>query len=304
MKSIELENKKERGRPKKFSTEQLKDIVKAYALKNKKTPILIKASALAKYGAELGYKIHYQDFTRNSDIMEYINQYNDTLKKVHLKVSKTQTVPIHSTLDINKFLLVNNTPQKLKGAIQRLDETNADLVEKYGQLEKSSLKIQEENLKLKSEIESLKEALKKAEYEKTLELKEIKEEKKSLSSKNKTLRKTVSIYESFIKEYHLDTIAQQILALEGTITSEIEPTLINKDRYDLNNYDLSEVISSYNNLVQNQIETSLDSFYEATDDVYDNDTIHNSDILENDELVMSDELENEDLFDDLLSIFD
>lgn len=304
MQSIEIENKKERGRPKKFSTEQLKDIVKAYALKNKKTPVLIKASALAKYGAELGYKIHYQDFTRNPDIMTYITQYNDTLKKVHLKVSKTQNTPIHSTLDVNKFLLVNNTPQKLKGAIQRLDETNADLVEKYGQLEKSNLKIQEENLKLKSEIESLREALKKAEQEKTLELKEIKEEKKALSSKNKTLRKTVAIYESFIKEYHLDTIAQQILALEGTITSDIEPTLINKDRYDLNNYDLSEIISSYNNLVQNQNETSLDSSCEATDDIYDDDSAYSSDIIENDESIMIDEPGNEDLFDDLLSIFD
>lgn len=308
-----INEKKERGRPKKLSTQILKDIVKAYAISNKNMPILIKTTALAKYGQEHGYDVKYYNFSRNEEIKKYIDDYNELLRKKHLKVATGSITPIYSTLDVQKFLAINNTRKKLEKALREFDNVNANLVERYGKLESDFIKTKEENITLKSEIIKLNNQIRDYDIIKKSEIKNIKDEKKSVEDINKKLRRKISIYEYFLKDKFLDVISQQALAIEGIVDMELNQnstdTLIDINEYSNNKTDLSYILEKYTELVNNiqQTETEYKDISEiGIDYAMDiNETLSEDYELDDDlDNIDEDEENSEDLFDDLLNLFD
>lgn len=284
-------NENKKGRPRKFSTEDLKEIIELYLLKNKNTPTLLTTTKLAKYATTLGKKAHYQDFSRNKEVSEYISEINTKIKSKLLKNENINRTPIHSTMNVDKFLAKNNTPEKIKKALIELDSSREKTVIEYGILESKYLNQSQKIIELKSEISKLKEEINTLNNTEQSKVKDIKVKLKNSQLRNKVLREKVFIYEHFINKYHMDVISQQALAIEGIIQSEVEIDnhIFDTKQYKSNSYDLSTIIKSYNDLLEGVSKINFEDGLE----------FDNENSLDHDDLNFEDdESINDDLYDD------
>ncbi|MCM3671624.1 hypothetical protein M3181_21955 [Mesobacillus maritimus] len=251
------DKKKKIGRPQKFTTATLKKFIEAYIEKNHNEIMKLYPSRIAKYIKETtGFNIHYQDFTRNEDIMIYVNELNLRLKKELTRGTNQENTPVYTKINTKELLAKNNTPEKLQKALE-LIESNIEIVhKKYGEQQDKLVQAKENNLRMKNELEiSKKEHLRlKSSYANI-----IKQQNKriiELEKKNKILRSKSKIYEEFLKKHHYETLTEYTLHLEGVITSEVkldDENVINSEDYKRGNYDLSEVIKSYDSIVLNSM---------------------------------------------------
>lgn len=248
-------DKKTKGRPRKCTDKQLIEIIKLYIVKNIKTPIKIKPTAVAEYGKELypGINLHYQDFTRNAEAKRFIDNYNNKLKS-KLSSKKGNQTPIYSTLDIDRFLAINNTDKKIRQSLGGLNQAMSDLVNRYASLEERFIKEKEQNLELKHKLNKISLELSNADKTLNNKLKEEKKKRGKIQQNNVILRRKVFLYEQFIKEYHLDEICQIALEIEDNIKFEENTVSFdifkNKEKYKKGEYDLFEVVEAFQYLIR------------------------------------------------------
>lgn len=270
-----------KGRPRKYDDEFLKKIIKLYVAKNKGTVVKLKPTALSKYAEELGHKIHYQDFTRNPAIKEYIEKYNEGVRNILLSRNSAKSKAIHMTIDLDRFIKLNNTEEKVRNTLAYFNKNMSEIVSRYGKIESELIKEKEKNIILSNQVKEL--ILKISSKDVEIDEKRREEKKKRLKVQkdNTTLRKKVLIYENFIKEYHLDVIAMQALAVEKNLKIEdldeddlnemYNKCFSNIESYKTGDYDLSEVIGSYSNLLNSVDEISVNE--EGIEEDVDNEIV-------------------------------
>lgn len=260
------EKEKGRGRPPKYSSEYLINIVKLYIKTTGKT-IKVKPTPVAEFGAKtLKIKgMYYQHFTRNTEVMEFIENWNADVDKMLLGSKRKDNSIIHSTIDIDRFLQNNKSEEKTRKLLAQFNDNMSRMTDQYTKLEKKFNKQVELNLKLENKLKETLEKLNAIEKENFEKNKKEKQKRIKVQKLNDTLRKKVYIYEAFIKEYHTDVIAQQALALENNLkdlSSEVVQKYVfaNKDKYASGEYDLSAIIESYNKLLAgvNKLNTPID----------------------------------------------
>lgn len=239
-----------KGRPKKFTTEELIEIINLYLEKNKGKPIRLSASKLASYVTnELKKDVHYQDFTRNPEIKKYIEDFNKSLIQSISRVPDAFKIPIYEKLNVKKFLQKNNTQEKLEKALERMDITHEKVHDSYGKLQDKYVTQMEKTHKLEAELQHLRKKLHQLENTNNEQIKEWKKRLRTSYEKNKILRAKNRILESFLNQYFYEILASYSLYLEGIITSGVEidqPNIIRAEDYKNGNFDLSDVIKAYN----------------------------------------------------------
>ncbi len=160
-----------------------------------------KYSELGKYARDLGKEIEDHIFRRSPEVREYLDRM-DASKDDELRVS----VAVYDTLDTGRFLSVNNTPAKLKKALQERDTY-------YRQVTVSAGKIFEKNKELVKELSHLKEKNRALTTEnKSLDekIKELINIQHELEGKNKKLR-------GIIDTWVYPEVANELLKKEGLL---------------------------------------------------------------------------------------
>lgn len=275
------------GRPKKFTTADLHEIITLYLRKNKGKVIRLSASKLASYSTnQLGKKAHYQDFTRNLEIKNYIEDFNAALIKKLANVSDLNEDPIYEKLNVMKFLKSNNTPKKLEKALIGLDKLHEKIHDSYGLLQEKYIAEQEKKHELESKINTLEKQLSVIANEHNDEIRRLKNKFKLTEDKSKTLREKNKILESFLKKYFYEEMGSYALYIEGLITSGVEHNISEKfsfDNYKNGYYDFSEVIKTYDSLLNNSVDyvEEIDCFEEVDDKVLVNDKDDSNQVIEN-----------------------
>lgn len=186
------------GRKRKYTTEQLSSIIETY-LSEKSFVTKIKYSDLEKFAkSKMGYDdIIYQDFRRNPDIKNMIDEFNkvNTIVDIKSETVSNQYVKFH----VDEFLDRYKNDLKTQRVIlhkfnKKYEEVCNELIKKDIQLKEIESKYNEKVKSLENEIESLK--------AKNLELSKT---NRNITSKNARLNRvekfllSVDIYEDLIK---------------------------------------------------------------------------------------------------------
>ncbi len=138
----------------------LLNIVERYYLE--KNPVRRpKYSDLGKFARSLGYDIGDHIFRKSTIVRDYLDK-RDCKDEKSLKMS----VAVFDTLDTDRFIRINNTPSKLKKALQERDTYYRDVTlsagrifEKNKELESINAHVREENQKLSNDNKELIEAI-------------------------------------------------------------------------------------------------------------------------------------------------
>ena len=138
----------------------LLNIVERYYLE--KNPVRRpKYSDLGKFARSLGYDIGDHIFRKSTIVRDYLDK-RDCKDEKSLKMS----VAVFDTLDTDRFIRINNTPSKLKKALQERDTYYRDVTlsagrifEKNKELESINAHAREENQKLSNDNKELIEAI-------------------------------------------------------------------------------------------------------------------------------------------------
>ena len=165
-----------------------------------------KYSDLGKFARSLGYEIGDHIFRKSPDVRAYLDKREENNEE-GLKMS----VAVYDTLDTDKFVAVNNTPSKLKKALQERDSYYKDVSTSAGQifdknkkLENINAQIREENQQLKAENREISENLTK-----------LRKEINSLKAKEKGLRDIIDTWVN-------PEIANELLKKEGLLKETAE----------------------------------------------------------------------------------
>lgn len=176
------------AKPKKISTDELIQIIENYISSHPYVGKL-KYSDLVIFSKDIGYtNLIYQDFSRNSEIKQIINEFNE--KNTLLNANKLSSTDDFKkiTLNIDTIVETYSNDKKTQKAllnifkdsynkafekIQSLEISNKELIEKLSTSNKTLNDLHEENKKLKAELKSNKEAEK--------EKKKITQEKRIMS---------------------------------------------------------------------------------------------------------------------------
>lgn len=136
------------------------NIIERYYLENNpvKRP---KYSDFGKFARSIGYDIGDHIFRKSTVVRDYLDKRDGTDEK-SLKLS----VAVFDTLDTERFVRINNTPSKLKKALQERDMYYRDVTlsagrifEKNKELESINAHVREENQKLSNDNKELIEAI-------------------------------------------------------------------------------------------------------------------------------------------------
>lgn len=159
------------ARPRKFTTEELIEIIHSY-IKDNEYITSIKYSELKKYSYSLGYKnITYQDFSRNEKISKFVEEYNNRRKMLLYKASNSDKIEklsfsvdeiVEKNIKNKKQLILilkvikegyDRAFEKLKENIQTIKELKLEIDKQEDNIEK----LRNKNKELKEEINNLKE---------------------------------------------------------------------------------------------------------------------------------------------------
>lgn len=181
-------------------TDILINIVERYYLENNpvKRP---KYSDFGKFARSIGYDIGDHIFRKSTAVRDYLDKRECTDEK-NLKMS----VAVFDTLDTERFVMINNTPSKLKKALQERDMYYRDVTlsagrifDKNKELEGVNAHVREENQKLSNEIKELNEAFTK-----------LKKDYNALKARDRSQR-------SIIDTWLNPEIANELLKREGLL---------------------------------------------------------------------------------------
>ena len=123
-----------------------------------------KYSDIGAFARSIGYDIGNHIFQKSPDVREYIDRMETTGEE-----ELWMSVAVYDTLDTERFVIVNNSPSKLKKALQERDnyyrqvtasagkalEKNKELMEKFATLMAEKRDLTAEIKKLKEDIERL-----------------------------------------------------------------------------------------------------------------------------------------------------
>lgn len=244
------------GRKRKYTTEQLSSIIESY-LSEKSFVIKIKYTDLEEFAkSKMGYDdIIYQDFRRNPDIKNMINEFNNVNSMVDIKsnTASNQYVKFH----VDEFLDRYKNDTKTQAVIlhkfnKKYEEVCSELIKKNIQLEKMEAKYKKKINLLENENSSLKE-----------KNKQLSKSNRDILSKNARLSRvekfllSVDIYEDLIKRKIAQPMDEENLRLLLLNAGLLKTN-------DIINISDTEVISSIDSQ-GNSIETSEDTVIENSE---------------------------------------
>lgn len=145
------------GRGRKYTTEQLMNIIDKF-IESKEFIVKLKYTELEEFAkTSLGFEdVSYQDFRRNKEVKEAIDEFNNANTKANIKGSlptTTKMVKFHVDSFVEKY---SNKPDTQKVILnmfnQRYEESFVELAKKNNEIENYKNKI----LELESQIADLK----------------------------------------------------------------------------------------------------------------------------------------------------
>lgn len=180
--------------------EVLIGIVKRYFIEKEpvKKP---KYSELGAYARSIGYDIGNHIFQKCPEVREYLENASKTNDDETLL-----TVAVFDTLDTERFLAVNNTPSKLKKALQERDAY-------YRNVSSSAGKIFEKNKALTDQVVKLKERNKAVEAEN----KGLKEKISEITSEYRQLQEKEKKMRDIMDTWVYPEMANELLKKEGLL---------------------------------------------------------------------------------------
>lgn len=160
-----------------------------------------KYSELGKFARYLGYDIGNHIFQKSPEVRAYLDN-REIKDEDKIKLS----VAVYDTLDTEKFVKVNNTPSKLKKALQERDAYYRDVTisagkifDKNNELQEKNARTQEENQRLMTENTEL-----------SGNVAELRKELNILKAKEKRLRELIDTWVT-------PEIANELLKKEGLL---------------------------------------------------------------------------------------
>lgn len=110
-----------------------------------------KYSELGSYARTLGYNIQNHIFQKSEDVRNYLDHLEENNEnKIEMSVA------VYDALDIDKFLEKNNTPQKLRTAIQEREKYYRNLAASAGSVFKKNKELKNKNIELTKENKEIK----------------------------------------------------------------------------------------------------------------------------------------------------
>ncbi|WP_410496332.1 hypothetical protein QTL86_02015 [Cellulosilyticum sp. ST5] len=243
------------GRPKKYTTQELKDIIDNYVA-NTKGLYKINATKVANYGVEvLGFKdLKYYIFNRNMEVKQYIKNMNQLTQGEH-EISLGDTV--FNSLDIQAYCKLSSSDLTI--ALKNLNQYIYNVIN-------SNTKILNENKRLKEEI--LNYSLKQLSDQKNRSEKEI-----LLASEKESLKRDIEIIKNDLgkiksEKKKLETAieilweqeATNILKRLGLLTLENDREIESKLIVDSVKEDISKIEKSLEDMMLYQEEDTIITF--------------------------------------------
>lgn len=198
------------ARPRKNNEDLLIAGTKAYFSAFPKKITVVKYTELAAYISGLyGITVREYDIRRCSKVKELIKELQNQTRK-----SVVKKAVVFINLDVDEFLRVNSSYNRLKWALTERDRYYEEVSSSAGQILEENKKYTDRLKKCQTENEFLKKRVEEIEYE----LVKLKKEKKQEKARLKTLVKTVN-------EYVYPEIANQLLKECGMIVSNTEQVI-------------------------------------------------------------------------------
>ena len=190
------------GRKRKNTTEELIQIVDQYYVACNGNFMKFNASHIAEYANTQGHKVQYYDFCRNTTVKQYIDEVKNKVNQ--MKVESHEVA--YKDMDIDEFLRINNTKERLKKALILLEEKWKYSYELLIDSNKKYKKLGKENSKIKSEYEKI-----------CNELEEAIAEGKKLKIKLRDGQREIRYLKKMLETYLYPAIANEILKQEGVL---------------------------------------------------------------------------------------
>ncbi len=160
-----------------------------------------KYSQLGEYSRSIGFDIKDHIFQRSPEVREYLDKISaSTEEDIRLSVA------VYDTLDTDKFVKVNNTPSKLKAALQERDSYYRQVTASAGKIFDANKELTEKNARILAENRRLSNENNRLLDENATVKKEIKKEREQ----NKKLR-------DIIDTWVTPEIANELLKKEGLL---------------------------------------------------------------------------------------
>lgn len=176
----------------------------------------LKASKIGEYARRNGYDWADYLIRRNTDAMEYMNRLKENNEEVHI-----HTVSVYRDIDLEAFLQKNNTPEKLKTAIQGRENYYRELARSADYSFKEKKKLEEKIRELQQELNSLGQQLSEQEADNS----SLKKENKHYKAENKKLR-------DIVDTYVYPEVANELLKKDGLIKNSAD--VVNPDHLEAN----------------------------------------------------------------------
>lgn len=160
-----------------------------------------KYSELGRYARSIGYDIGNHIFQKSPDVRAYLDKMaEEDEEEICLSVA------VYDTLDTEKFVSVNNTPQKLRQALQERDSYYRQVTVSAGKVFETNKELKEKNTRISAENRKL-----------SAEIKSLEEGYKDLKSKFSELKNMNASLREIVDTWVNPEIANELLKKEGTL---------------------------------------------------------------------------------------
>jgi len=176
----------------------------------------LKIPEIGKYVRSKGYDVADYIIRRNSEAKRHIKELKEDTEEVHI-----YTVTVYRDIDMDSFLMKNNTNQKLKRAITERENYYRKVTNSASYSFNENKQLKRQISKLKKQISEIKVNLNKAENTKS----EIENDNKKYIAENRKLR-------DIINTYVYPEIANQLLKENGLVKNNsdiVDSEVINKE---------------------------------------------------------------------------
>ena len=190
------------ARKAKFDSETLISLFDQYYMeKCHEKSYCIKISDFGSYMRSKGFEIQDYTIRRNESLMNRVNDFKEKPEEVHLK-----SVSFFRDTNIEQFLTLNNTKEKLSAAITEKDNYYRSLSESASYFFKKNKEVEDENRSLSQKMLLFEE-----------ENKELKAEIDRLSKENRAYKTENKQLRGIIDTYVYPEIANELLKKQGLL---------------------------------------------------------------------------------------
>lgn len=220
------------GRKKAIETEDLITFIdEFYITECNRNSSMLKIPAIGKYLREKK-NLNVQDpvIRKNRQVREHIEKLKSSTEETHLK-----TVSIFRNIDIDEFLRINCTKEKLKKAITERDKYFREIADSAAYFFKENKKLESENSNLKKMVAELERNTKETEITNVDNI----SVKSKLEKENRLLRDIISTYV-------YPEIANELLKKDGLLktTAEMVNSEVTEEKIITANDDISTIQNS------------------------------------------------------------